>query len=427
MTSPIENGRGSLNSKSLIQGHRFALSKVYDVAIIGAGIVGLATVLELTTRYPRLRIIVLDKEKQIANHQSGHNSGVIHSGVYYRPGSLKARFCVQGAADIVRFCQSHKISHAICGKLIVATAEDQRPALEELHRRAIANRVSGVRILGPEQLREFEPHATGVAALLVPGAGITAYRRVAEKFAELALAAGAEIVTESEVHAIRANNGDFLLETSSGEIQSRFFINCAGLHSDRIARMTGAQLPVRIIPFRGEYYQLSPEKSALVQSLIYTVPDPRFPFLGVHFTRRITGEVEAGPNAVLAMRREGYRKSDFSVEDVSDQLSFPGFWRMAAKYWKTGCAEMYRSFSKPAFVRALQTLIPEIGEADVVPGGSGVRAQAVDRTGALVDDFSFVIHGKALHVCNVPSPAATASLPIGRHIVQTAASHFGWN
>ncbi|PYY16822.1 MAG: L-2-hydroxyglutarate oxidase, partial [Acidobacteria bacterium] len=380
MTSPIENGRGSLNSKSLVQGHRFALSKIYDVAIVGAGIVGLATVLELTTRYPRLRIIVLDKEKQIANHQSGHNSGVIHSGVYYRPGSLKARFCVQGAADIVRFCQSHKIPHAICGKLIIATVEDQRPALEELHRRAIANRVSGVRILGPEELREFEPHATGVAALLVPGAGITAYRRVAEKFAELALAAGAEIVTESEVHAIRANNGDFLLETSSGEIQSRFFINCAGLHSDRIARMTGAQLPVRIIPFRGEYYQLSPEKSALVRSLIYPVPDPRFPFLGVHFTRRITGEVEAGPNAVLAMRREGYRKSDFSVEDVSDQLSFPGFWRMAAKYWKTGCAEMYRSFSKPAFVRALQTLIPEIGEADVVPGGSGVRAQAVDRT-----------------------------------------------
>ena len=400
--------------------------KPCDVVIIGAGIVGLSTALELTSRYRHFRVIVLDKERHIAAHQSSHNSGVIHSGVYYRPGSLKARFCVQGAAEMTRFCKSHGIPHANCGKLIVASSEEQRPALEELHRRGVANGVPGVRILTADQMREFEPKATGAAALLVPSAGITAYKLVAEKYAELATSTGAEIITGSDVRAIRLNTNEFTLETQSGDYGCRFVINCAGLHSDRIARMTGAELPLRIIPFRGEYYELRPERSGLVKSLIYPLPDPRFPFLGVHFTKRITGEVEAGPNAVLAMSREGYRKTDFRAADVSDQLLFPGFWRMAAKYWKTGCAEMYRSFSKSAFVTAMQILIPEIKETDVVSGGSGVRAQAVDRTGSLVDDFRFVTQGRALHVCNVPSPAATASLPIGRHIVETAARGFGW-
>jgi L-2-hydroxyglutarate oxidase len=402
------------------------LSRSYDVAIIGAGIVGLSTAVELTSRYPNLRLILLEKEREIAAHQSSHNSGVIHSGVYYRPGSLKARFCVQGAAEMTRFCEAHSIPHAICGKLIIASFEEQRPALEELHRRGVANGVPGVRILTADQMREFEPNATGAAALLVPSAGITAYKLVAEKYAELAVLGGAEIITGAEVRAIRSNSNEFTLETPSDDYDCRFVINCAGLHSDRIARMTGAELPLRIIPFRGEYYELRPERSGLVKSLIYPLPDPRFPFLGVHFTKRITGEVEAGPNAVLAMSREGYRKTDFRVADISDQLLFPGFWRMAAKYWKTGCAEMYRSFSKSAFVRAMQTLIPEIKETDVVSGGSGVRAQAVDRSGSLVDDFRFVTQGRALHVCNVPSPAATASLPIGRHIVETAARDFGW-
>lgn len=402
------------------------MNNVADVTIVGAGIVGLSTALQLTAQYPKFRVRILEKERDLASHQSGHNSGVIHSGIYYRPGSLKARFCVQGAAELVRFCQIHGIPHAICGKLIIATDGQQRQVLKELHRRAIANGVADVRELTSEQIHEFEPHAAGIAALLIPGAGITAYQNVARKYAELAAAAGAELVTSSEVHQIRTMENEFVVETSSGEYHSRFLINCAGLHSDRIARMTGSKLPIRIIPFRGEYYQLRPDRSALVRSLIYPVPDPRFPFLGVHFTRRITGEVEAGPNAVLALQREGYRKSDFSVKDISDQFSFPGFWRMTAKHWKTAFGEIYRSFNKSAFLQALRVLVPEISESDVVPGGSGVRAQAVDRTGILVDDFSFVTQGRALHVCNVPSPAATASLPIGRHIVQTAARAFQW-
>jgi len=382
--------------------------------------------MELASRFPRLRIVVLEKESSVALHQTGHNSGVIHSGVYYRPGSLKARFCVQGAAEMIRFCQSHEIPCEICGKVILATDEDQRSALEELRRRATANKVPDVRLLGGEELREFEPHAAGIAALLVPGTAITLYKRVAEKYAELSIARGAEILTDSGVNAIRVTENTLTIQTESGAYHSRFLINCAGLHSDRIARMTGTDLPLRIIPFRGEYYELTPQRSTLVRALIYPVPDPRFPFLGVHFTRRITGEVEAGPNAILALKREGYNKSDFRAADVIDQLSFPGFWRMALRYWRTGFAETYRSFSKPAFVRALRALVPKISERDLVKGSSGVRAQAVDRNGKLVDDFHFVSSSHALHVCNVPSPAATASLSIGRHIVDTASRDFGW-
>lgn len=403
------------------------MTNTFDVIIIGAGIVGLASATELTKGYPQLRVLVLDKEPIIAAHQTGHNSGVIHSGVYYRPNSLKARFCVNGAAEMIQFCRAHTIPYEICGKVIVATSEEQRPALEELRRRAQANNVPRTRLLGPKELREIEPHATGIAALLVPGTGITQFKLVAEKYAELATAGGTEIRTNSEVRKIQATNAEFILETTSGVYRSRFLINCAGLQSDRIARLMGATLPVRIIPFRGEYYELRPTRASLVRTLIYPVPDPRFPFLGVHFTRRVTGEIEAGPNAVLAFKREGYRKRDFNATDIADQLSYSGFWRMAARYWKTGAGEVYRSLNKAAFVRALQALVPEVEEKDLVNGSSGVRAQAVDALGNLVDDFRFITGTRVLHVCNVPSPAATASISIGRHIVATAARDFGWS
>jgi (S)-2-hydroxyglutarate dehydrogenase len=401
------------------------LAKTYDVAIIGAGIVGLSTAMELASRFPDLRIAVLEKERSIGFHQTGHNSGVIHSGVYYRPGSLKARFCVQGAAEMIRFCDVHDIPYEICGKVIIATDDTQRSALEELRQRAIANGVPNVRLLAREELRDFEPNAAGVAALLVPGTAITLYKRVAEKYAELAIGRGAQVLTDSGVNAVRVTESGFTIETESGAYDSRFLINCAGLHSDRVARMTGTELPLRIIPFRGEYYELTPHRSALVRTLIYPVPDARFPFLGVHFTRRITGEIEAGPNAVLALKREGYRKTDFEAADVIDQLGFSGFWRMAGRYWRTGFGEAYRSLSKPAFVSALRALVPTISGEDLVNGSSGVRAQAVDRSGKLLDDFHFVGNSRTLHVCNVPSPAATASLPIGRHIVDTASRNFG--
>ena len=403
------------------------MNKSYDVAIIGAGIVGLSTAKELAARFPQHRVLVLEKEANIAEHQTGHNSGVIHSGVYYRPGSLKARFCVQGAAEMVGFCQSYGIAHEICGKLIVASEDSQKPALDELLRRAHANGVPGVRLLASGEIREHEPHAAGVAALLVPGTGITSYRQVAEKYAELARATGVEIQTSAAAHAIRNGNSEFTIETSSGSYNARFLINCAGLHSDRIARLLGADLPLRIIPFRGEYYELRPERRDLVRTLIYPVPDPRFPFLGVHFTKKVGGGVEAGPNAVLALKREGYTRTAFHPADVLDEVGFPGFWRMTKKYWKTGFGEMYRSFNKRAFVTALQRLLPEIREEDLINSSAGVRAQAVDKNGTLVDDFQFVTQARALHVCNVPSPAATASLPIGRHIVDVAARDFGWN
>ena len=403
------------------------MSQAYDAIIVGAGIVGLSAAKELSESYPKLRLAVLEKEASVAAHQTGHNSGVIHSGVYYRPGSLKARFCVQGAAEMIRFCQMHDLPHEICGKLIVATEDSQRPALGEIYRRALANGVPGVRLLSTGEIRDYEPYAASTAALLVPGTGITNYRLVAEKYAGLAAKSGVEIRTSSTVFRIHNSNSDFTIETSSGPYRSKFLINCAGLHSDRVARLAGAELPLRIIPFRGEYYEIRPERRDLVRTLIYPVPDPRFPFLGVHFTKKVGGGVEAGPNAVLALKREGYTKTAFHPADVLDEVGFPGFWRMAKKYWKTGFGEMYRSFNKGAFVTALQKLLPEIREEDLMNGSAGVRAQAVDKNGALVDDFQFVTQARALHVCNVPSPAATASLPIGRHIVEVAARDFGWS
>jgi L-2-hydroxyglutarate oxidase LhgO len=389
----------------------------YDVVIVGGGIVGLAVALEITRRFPRLRLLLLEKEGRVGRHQSGHNSGVIHSGVYYKPGSLKAKLCVTGAAAMVEFCRENGIAHQICGKVIVATHAEEFPGLEELRRRGEANGLTGLRLIGPSELREIEPHASGLRALVVPSTGITDYAAVCDKYAEIIGAGGGTVLTSQRVVGLKRHADGIVVETNQGEFFAKSLINCAGLFSDRIARMAGDDPQVMIVPFRGEYYDLTPERASLVRALIYPVPDPRFPFLGVHFTRRVSGRVDAGPNAVLAWRREGYRHRDVSLPDIASSLAFPGFWRMAAKHWRSGLDEFHRSFSKPKFVLALQRLLPEVMEQDLVPGGSGVRAQAVKHDGALVDDFQFVPSGKMLHVLNVPSPAATASIPIGRFIV----------
>jgi len=397
----------------------------YNVIVIGGGVVGLGVALEITRRFPRLRLLLLEKEDHVARHQSGHNSGVIHSGVYYKPGSMKARLCVVGAAAMVEFCREHNVPHNVCGKVIVATRADEVPRLEELRQRGEANGLTGLRLIGPEELREIEPHASGLQALVVPSTGVTDYALVCEKYAELISSRGGTILTSAAATGVRRLPNEIVVETPRGAFSTSALINCAGLHSDRIARMAGDDPSVLIVPFRGEYYDLVPERAALVRALIYPVPDPRFPFLGVHFTRRITGKVDAGPNAVLALAREGYRHTDISIRDLGGSLAFPGFWRMGRKHWRKAIDEWHRSLSKRAFVRALQVLLPEICEKDLIPGGSGVRAQALKPDGALVDDFQFVPSGKVLHVLNVPSPAATASLVIGKAIVDTAASDLG--
>jgi L-2-hydroxyglutarate oxidase LhgO len=397
----------------------------HNVIIIGGGVVGLGVALEITRRFPHLRLLLLEKEDRVARHQSGHNSGVIHSGVYYKPGSMKARLCVSGAAAMIEFCREHEVAHEVCGKVIVATDTDELPRLEELHRRGEANGLVGLRMIGPEELREIEPHSTGMKALVVPSTGITDYAKVSEKYADLISARGGTVLTSAAATGIRRGTSEIVVETSRGAFSTTALINCAGLHSDRVSRMAGDEPGVMIVPFRGEYYDLVPERAWLVRALIYPVPDPRFPFLGVHFTRRITGKVDAGPNAVFALAREGYRHRDISLRDLISSLAFPGFWRMARRNWRNGFDEFRRSLSKPLFVRALQRLLPEVSEKDLVPGGSGVRAQALKPDGTLVDDFQFLPSGKVLHVLNVPSPAATASLAIGKTIVDTAAASLG--
>jgi L-2-hydroxyglutarate oxidase LhgO len=392
-----------------------------DILVIGAGLVGLSAAMEATRRFPHFRLAVLEKETEPAQHQSGHNSGVIHSGIYYKPGSLKARHCVEGAAAMVEFCRRREIAHEICGKVIVATSEAELPRLEELRRRGIANGLQGVRELGPEQLRELEPHSAGIRALHVPSTGITDYPAVCRKYAEIVVANGGQLFTGHEVTGIVRRGREMVVESTRGAFATNYIINCAGLHSDRIVRMAGQRPEVMIIPFRGEYYELAHGREGLVRSLIYPVPDPALPFLGVHFTRHVHGGVEAGPNAVLAFSREGYRRSDADTGDVLTMLTFPGFWRMGMKQWRTGVDEFYRSLSKEAFTRALQKLLPEIRSEDLKTGGAGVRAQAVRRDGSLLDDFYFVRGENMLHVCNVPSPAATASIPIGRTVVDMAA------
>jgi L-2-hydroxyglutarate oxidase LhgO len=397
----------------------------YDVVVIGGGIVGLAVALEITRRFPRLRLLVVEKEERVARHQSGHNSGVIHSGVYYKPGSLKARLCVAGAAEMIAFCREHDIPYKVCGKVIVATTEEEMPRLEELRRQGEANGVIGLRLVGREELREIEPHASGLGALLVPSTGVTDYPLVSEKYAQLTAAGGGTILTSAEVAGIHRRPDEVIVQTGRGVFSTNYLINCGGLFSDRIGRMAGDEPKVMIVPFRGEYYGLAPARESLVRTLIYPVPDPRFPFLGVHFTRRVSGRVDAGPNAVLAFEREGYRRTNFKLRDTASLLVFPGFWRMASRHGRVGCEEFYRSCYKPAFVRALQRLVPEVRKQDLIPGGAGVRAQALKPDGTLVDDFQFLLAERMLHVFNVPSPAATASLTIARTIVDTARPHLG--
>lgn len=391
----------------------------YDVTIIGGGIVGLATAMALAKARP-LALLVLEAEDHLAAHQTGHNSGVIHSGLYYRPGSLKARNCVAGREALYRFCEEHDIPHERCGKVVVATCENELPALDELERRGRANGLQGLRRLAPEEIREIEPHVTGIAGLHVPETGIVDFRQVAAAYAREIERHGGEIRLRTRFERAIPEPQGLALETSTGVIHSRLLVNCGGLQSDRIARQCGVDPGLQIVPFRGEYYELVPERRSLIRHLVYPVPDPRFPFLGVHFTRMIDGKVEAGPNAVLAFKREGYTRSSFSARDVLAYLSYRGFWRMAARYWRMGLHEFYRSFSKRAFVAALQRLVPELTMEDVQPAGAGVRAQAMEPDGRLSDDFRIVEAARMIHVLNAPSPAATASITIGRTIAEMA-------
>jgi L-2-hydroxyglutarate oxidase len=388
-----------------------------ETVIIGGGIVGLATAYAMVQRDPGRSVLVLEKEDRLAAHQTGRNSGVIHSGIYYKPGSFKAAFCKAGNASMIAFCREHGIAHELCGKVIVATEQGELPQLEKLYQRGIENGLE-VRKLGVEQMREVEPHMAGIAALQVPSTGIVDYQAVVEKLADLVRAADGEI--RFGVRVLEAGNG--VVSTTAGDFETKLLINCAGLHSDRVARSAGAEVEAKIVPFRGEYYTLKPEKAALVKSLIYPVPNPLFPFLGVHCTKMIDGSVHLGPNAVLAFAREGYTKRTVNLRDLSETLAFPGFWKLAAKHWRDGFQEIIRSFSKKEFVRSLQRLVPAITEDDVIPCTAGVRAQALHPSGALEDDFLIIQKPRQIHVCNAPSPAATASLEIGKHIASLVES-----
>ena len=388
---------------------------IYDFAIIGGGIVGLATGLFIGKKFPSAQIIILEKESQLAFHQTGHNSGVIHSGVYYKPGSFKAKFTRAGNQSMVEFCQTHDLPYDVCGKVIVATQEKELPRLENLFKRGLENNLS-VTKLSPAEVREIEPHVNCLGGIRVPTAGIVNYKKVCQKYGELIQLQGGEIRLNTQVTNIIKTNQGYTLETNQAPINTKFMINCAGLQSDRVARLGGVNPEAKIVPFRGEYYELKPEKRYLVKNLIYPVPNPDFPFLGVHFTRMIDGSIHAGPNAVLSLKREGYGKTDFDFKDFTDVITYPGFWKLAAKHTDEGIQEVIRSFSKAAFVRSLQQLIPEVTADDIIPNPAGIRAQALKNNGQLVEDFLIIEDDKAMHVCNAPSPAATASLEIGQAI-----------
>jgi L-2-hydroxyglutarate oxidase len=397
----------------------------YDIVIVGGGIVGLATGLKLQSKRPNLKIASLEKEDQLAKHQTGNNSGVIHSGLYYKPGSLKATNCINGYHELVKFCQEEKIPFEITGKVVVATREEQKPLLKTLFERGLQNGLTGTRYITLEELKEYEPHCAGVAAIHVPQTGIVDYYQVALAYGRKIIQQGGEIFLNHKVLKISTKEGLNYIETSNKTFESKLVINCAGLYSDKIAQMSEEDsIDVKIIPFRGEYYKLKSDREFLVKNLIYPVPDPNFPFLGVHFTRMKKGGVEAGPNAVLAFRREGYKKSQINLLELGETLAWPGFQKVAAKYWQTGFGELYRSFSKSAFTKALQELIPEIQESDLVEGGAGVRAQACDRTGGLLDDFSIRETAYTINVLNAPSPAATSSLSIGGTVADLAIKRF---
>ncbi|KAA0990281.1 L-2-hydroxyglutarate oxidase [Dyadobacter aurulentus] len=391
---------------------------MYDITIIGGGIVGLATAFRIKEQRPALKVLLLEKENEVAKHQTGHNSGVIHSGLYYKPGSLKATNCIRGYQMLLDFCNRENVPYDLCGKIVVATSEEQRPLLRNLFERGNHNGLTENRMISQGEIREIEPHVKGLEGIWVPYTGIIDYKTVCEKYAEIVRKLDGEIRFGEKVTDVRSKTTHSEVVSASGKVfETKLIVNCAGLYSDKVAQLTQPDdIKVRIIPFRGEYYKIKPEKHYLVKNLIYPVPDPNFPFLGVHFTRMIEGGIEAGPNAVFAFRREGYDKLDINFPELMESLVWPGFRKVAMKYWKTGMGEYYRSFSKAAFTKALQGLIPEIQSDDLIPGGAGVRAQACDYDGGLLDDFSIIENKNAINVCNAPSPAATSSLSIGQTV-----------
>jgi (S)-2-hydroxyglutarate dehydrogenase len=396
--------------------------KTYDVAVVGGGIVGLATAWRLLEKDPRLSVVLLEKEGEAGAHQTGHNSGVIHSGLYYKPGSEKAKTCVEGGRLLLDFCRTYGVPYEICGKLVVATSEEELPRLDELARRGRENGVAGLRELGPEELRRIEPHAAGIKALHVPPTGITNYGVVARTLAGELSKKGVDVRFRAKVTALSSAGSEVRITAGGEDLAARHAVCCSGLQADRVARLDGVDAGVRIVPFRGEYYKLAPGREGLVKGLLYPVPDPRFPFLGVHFTRLVGGGAEAGPNAVPALAREGYTKMSFNLFDALEEAAYPGVWKLLVKYGGMASGEIYRSFWKPAFVKALERLMPSIRSEDLVPGGAGVRAQALRRDGTLEDDFVLAPHGRIVHVLNAPSPAATASLAIGGRIAEAVSA-----
>ncbi len=395
----------------------------YDIIVIGGGIIGTATTYTISNNSD-FKLLLIESENELAHHQTGNNSGVIHSGLYYKPGSLKAKNCIVGRELLYEFCKEYGIAHERCGKLVVATSDTELSSLNNLFERGTANGLGGIKKLKKEELKEYEPHVNGIAGLFVPQTGIVDYTQVTNKYAELLKSKNGNILLGCKFLSARESGNELIINTTKGEFKTKLLVNCGGLYSDIIARQCGTDPGLQIVPFRGEYYKIKKEKRYLVKNLIYPVPDINFPFLGVHFTRMIDGVVEAGPNAVLAFKREGYSKKDFSFSDVSRMIFFPGFIKMAAKYYKMGLEEFHRSFSKKAFVSALQKLIPEISIDEIEPGGAGVRAQALDKNGKLVDDFRIVEAKRMVHVLNAPSPAATASLSIGKTIAEIVKSKF---
>ena len=399
-------------------------SDQYDIAIIGGGIIGLSTAMHILQKRPTLKVVVVEKENTLAKHQTGNNSGVIHSGIYYKPGSWKSEFCVSGVTKIKEFCDDNEIEYVECGKTIVATSENELGRLQDLYERGQANGVHGLEMIGPERLQEIEPHVAGVQALWSPKTGIVDYVKITNRYADIFQENGGSVLLNTMVQNIDVREGEINIDTNNGTLNTKHVINCAGLYSDKVAEMMGQDIGVHIIPFRGEYYKLSSSAEHLVKGLIYPVPAPRFPFLGVHYTRNIHGYVEAGPNAVLAFQQEGYKKTDINVGELSRTFMFPGFWKMLKNNWKTGMSELYRSYNINKFVSDLQRLIPSIDSDSLVAGGAGVRAQAVDKTGFLLDDFKIVETSNSLHVINAPSPGATSSLAIGEHLSDLAEKNF---
>ena len=394
----------------------------FDLVVVGGGILGLATAREFLTQNPGLKVMVLEKESDVSQHQTGHNSGVIHSGIYYKPGSMKAKASVAGHRAMIDYCESHDIPYRLCGKVIIALDEDEVPALHQLYERGLANGVQDLELIDSDRLHEIEPHVTGVKAIYSPNTGIVDYLQVSHAYADDVRALGGDIITDCRVITLETRDHENVLVTSQGEVHTRFVITCAGLYSDTIS---GERENLRIVPFRGSYYRLVPEKGDLVRALIYPVPDPRFPFLGVHFTRTMYDDVLVGPNAVLAFAREGYDRWRINAKELGNTLTYPGFWKLARRYWKTGSLEMYRDYVKSAYVKLAQQYIPELSPADFLPGRSGVRAQALDRQGNLLDDFQIKTADSVIHIQNAPSPGATSSLFIAQMIVSQAQTQFG--